>query len=166
MKRVLVLAVILVFAAANFSYAQKESPASVAAALTLKLAGFNNKLSGSVKIFVVGNDALAAELKKGEGKPLGKAKLEAVDAGGDVPSAKYDIIVCGASGKVGAVSSYAKKNKILSVTNIPSIMQKGISLGIGVGDDNKPKIMLNLTQSSDEGIDWNPAIMKVAETVK
>lgn len=166
MKNKFIAIMLVMVAIVNFSYAQKESPASIAAALTLKLAGFNNKLSGSVKIYVVGNDALAAELKKGVGKPLGKATLAAVDAGADVPGAKYEVIVCGSAGKAGAVSSYAKKNKVLSVTNIPSVLSKGISLGIGVGDDNKPKILLNLTQSSEEGIDWNPAIMKVAETVK
>lgn len=166
MKNKFVAIIIAMIAITSFSYAQKESPASVAAALTLKLAGFNNKLSGGVKIYVVGNDVLASELKKGVGKPLGKATLSSVDAGADVPGSKYDIIVCGSSGKAGAVSKFAKSHKALSVTNIPSILSKGISLGIGVGDDNKPKILLNLTQSSEEGIDWNPAIMKVAETVK
>jgi len=40
----------------------------------------------------------------------------------------------------------------------------GISLGIGL-EDGKPKILLNLSASKDEGIDWNPAILKIATTL-
>ncbi len=167
MKKTIITLVFVLITICNYDgFAQKESSASVAAALTLKLVGFNSKLSGGIKIYVVGNDALANEMKKGIGKPIGKATLESVDGGNDIPSGKYQVIVCGSTAKVSAVSKYAKSNKILSITNIPSLLSKGISLGIGVGDDNKPKIMLNLTQSNEEGIDWNPAIMKVAETTK
>jgi hypothetical protein len=39
-------------------------------------------------------------------------------------------------------------------------------LGIGVNDDDKPKIILNLTASAAEGLYWNAAIMKFATTIK
>ena len=88
MRKFISTMILMVLVAFSVGLAQKEAPAPVAAALTLKLAGFNNKLSGQVKIYVVGNDALAAELKKAVGKPIGKGTLGAVDAGGDVPSGK------------------------------------------------------------------------------
>lgn len=55
---------------------------------------------------------------------------------------------------------------MLTVTNDPGIVSDGATLGVVVGDDGKPKILLNLTSSVEEGVDWNPAIMKVAQTIK
>ena len=160
----LLLVIIVLFTSKNF--AQKDSPSNIAAAFTLKLAGFNTKLSGDVKIFVVGNDAVAKELKKGIGNALGGGKLVAVDSGDEIPTGKYSVDFCGTSDNLAGVKKYTKQNKALSITNIPSLVSKGITLGIGIGDDNKPKILLNLSSSSEEGIEWSPAIMKVAETIK
>ena len=47
----------------------------------------------------------------------------------------------------------------------PSLSASGVTLGFGV-TGGKPKILLNLTSSVDEACDWNPAIMKVAKTIK
>lgn len=148
------------------SFAQKEAPTSLAAALVMKLAGFNSKIKGDVSIYVIGSNALADELKKGIGKNIGGGVLKEVKSGDDVPSSKPSIVFIANAGKAGAAVGYCKKNKVMSVTNIPTLASKGVSLSIGVGDDGKPKIILNVTASADEGADWNQAIMKVAETIK
>jgi hypothetical protein len=166
MKNLLSIIILVLVVCVSVNYAQKESPANIAAALTLKLAGFDSKLSGDVKIFVVGNENVAKELKKGVGNAIGGGNLSAVDFGDDIPGSKYSIIFCGITAKLTDVKKYSRQNKALSVTNIPELVSKGITLGIGIGDDNKPKILLNLSSSIDEGVEWNPAIMKVAETIK
>jgi hypothetical protein len=51
------------------------------------------------------------------------------------------------------------------MTGIPDLVPKGISLGIGLSG-GKPKILLNLSSSKDEGIDWNHAILKVSTIFK
>lgn len=147
------------------AFSQKEAPAAIAAALTLKLAGFNKNLSGDVTIYVLGDATVASELKKGVGKPIGGGKLVKVETGDAIPSGKPAILYIGSVSKSQDAINYARSNKIMTITGIPSIVNQGASLGIGVGDDGKPKILLNLSGSAEEGIDWNPAIMKVAQTI-
>ncbi len=156
-------AIVVIFATV---YAQKPAPANIAAALTVKIAGFNKNISGDVSIYVVGSDAIAAELKKAIGKSIGAGTLKAVETGSGAPSSKPSIIFISNAGAVDAITKYSRANKVLTVTNDPGIVSSGATLGVVVGDDGKPKILLNLTSSVEEGIDWNPAIMKVAQTIK
>lgn len=146
--------------------AQESAPPSLAATTTIKLLALNKSLKGNVKIFVVGSDAITNELKKNVGNTIAGMVLSKVESGSDVPSEKYDIIFCANSNKAASVKSYAKRHKSLSVTNIPDLVFSGITLGFGIDDDKKPLIFLNLSSSSDQDMDWNPAIMKVAQTVK
>lgn len=158
--------ILLLFIFLGTINAQDSAPPSLAATTTIKILALNKSLKGNVKIFVVGSDAIANELKKNVGNTIVSMVLSGVESGSDVPSDKYDIIFCASSGKASSVKSYAKKHKSLSITNIPDLVFSGITLGFGIDDDKKPLIFLNLSSSSEQGMDWNPAIMKVAQTVK
>ena len=144
----------------------KDAPANIVAALAIKIFGFNNKLNGDLTIYVIGDQDVANELKKGIGKSIGKGTLKDVIVGDDIPTAKPSILFIGDASKVNGALEYTRANKILSVTGITDLVSKGVTLGIGIGDDNKPKILLNLSASVEEDLDWNPAIMKVAKTIK
>ena len=104
-------------------------------------------------------------MKKAEGKPIGSAKLEKVVAGDNLPSEKPSVIYIGSSGKLSDVLNYTKENKVLSITGNPDLVSKNVTLAVGTSG-GKPKIMLNLSSTKDEGIEWNPAILKVAATIK
>ena len=54
---------------------------------------------------------------------------------------------------------------MLSITGNPDLASKDVSLIVGISN-GKPKILLNLSSSKGEGIEWNPAILKVAATIK
>ena len=159
---------LLVFVSASFAQVS-DAPSSVVAALTIKLAGFAQNVSGTagdVTVYVLGAPDVAAELQKGVGKPIGKATLSKVESGTDLPATPPSILCVGDASKLDAAISFTQANKVLSVTGLTDLVAKGVTLGIGVGADNKPKILLNLTSSNEEGISWNPAIMKVAKTIK
>ena len=148
---------------------EQEAPPSVVAALTVKLMAFEKSIGGSSReltIFVLGAPAIAEELKVGLGTSVGSAKLVSVLKGDGLPAAKPSVLFIGNAAKSGEAIQYARANKILTVTGIPSLVSKGVTLGIALGDSGKPEILLNLTASVAEGLDWNPAIMKVAKTVK
>lgn len=145
-----------------------EAPPKVIAALLIKLIPFEKNISGSsqdITIFVLGAPAVANELQAGVGKSLGKAKLARIDQGDELPAEKPAVLYVGDPAKVSEATQYSRTNKILSITGIPELVNKGVSLGIGV-EGGKPKILLNLSTSVSEGLDWNPAIMKVATTIK
>jgi hypothetical protein len=143
------------------------APAALQAALFLKLLGFNKNISssGTISIYVVGSSDFAAEMKKAEGKPVGNATIGKVVEGTGAPSEKPSVIYIGSESSLSQILTYTKANKILSMTGNPDLVSKDVTLAVGTSE-GKPKIMLNLSSSKEEGIDWNPAILKVAATIK
>ncbi len=165
------IAVILTLSILGTSAALAElspAPASVSAALIIKLAAFEKKVagSGSVTIYVMGDSEVAKEFQKVVGTDVGGAKLKSVESGDGLPASTPTILYVGNAAKAAEASKYSQSNKILSTTGIPDMVSSGITLGIGVGGDGKPKVLLNKASSGSEGCDWNPAIMKVATVVK
>lgn len=143
--------------------AQQKAPPKLQAALLMKLLAFYNNLGdGPFTIHVIGAPEVAAELKGLVGKPTGKASLSGVTEGDISSSAGAKVIYVGTdvAGSIG----YTQSNGVLSVTGVPSYVTDGVTLGVAV-ENNKPVILLNLSSSKAEGINWNPAILKVAETI-
>ncbi|MCK5146859.1 YfiR family protein [bacterium] len=145
-----------------------DAPANVAAALLVKVAIYEKTISGSaqdVSIYVLGDAAVAAELRKGVGKPIGKATLKSVESGDGLPAVKPNILFITDPSKLTEALEYTQSNDILSATNKPDLVARGVTLGIGIAG-GKPRILLNLSSSVEENLDWNAAIMKVAKTIK
>ena len=126
-----------------------------------KLAG-----GGDITIYVLGDNDIAAELKKAVGQAIGKSTLKQVESGAELPGEKPSCLFVGDPVMFSSATKYTREQKILSITAHPDLVSKGLSLGIGLGDDGKPKILLNLSSSAAEELDWNPAIMKIAQTIK
>jgi hypothetical protein len=144
-----------------------EAPVALQAALFLKLLPFDKNIisSGSVTIYVANAPEFAAEMKKAEGKLIGAAVIAKVLDGKGVPAEKPSVIYVGSESVLKDLVAYTKENKILSISGKPELVSQDISLFVDISSE-KPKILLNLSASKDEGIDWNPAILKVAATIK
>lgn len=150
-----------VFLAAN------DVPADLQVALLSKLVFFYKNVrtdGGGISIYVLGDQAVLDELKTKEGKLFGIKKLVKVDGGAELPSEVPSVLFVNDEAKAADAVAYAQKNKILSVTSNPKLVNQNITLGLG-NEGGKPKIILNLSSSKEEGIEWNTAILKVAETV-
>lgn len=145
-----------------------EAPENLAAALLIKLSAFEKTVSssGNVIVYVLGAPKVAAELQKIVGETIGQSKLALVLFGDKLPEEKPNILFIGSSTRLVQALAYSRKNKILTVTGIPDLVKEGVTLGIGVGNDGKPKVILNLNSTIEENLLWNPAIMKVARTIK
>ena len=143
------------------------APVNIQAALTLKLLAFHNELASSEKttVYVINGSEYASVLKKAIGKSIGSSKLSVVTEGSDIPSDKPSVIYFGGGSNLDDILAYTRSNSVLSITGDPSLVTKGVTLGFGVSND-KPKILLNLSSSKLESIDWNPAILKIAITTK
>jgi len=152
------------FLAAGFSSLQaQEAPPKLQAALFMKLLGFYTNLgSGDFTIHVVGSPGVASELKGNIGKKIGKAKLSAVSEGEGPPTNGAKVIYVGKS--VKAITDYSQANKVLTITGLPKFVNEGVTLGVTI-EAGKPKILLNLSATKAEDVNWNPAILKVASTV-
>lgn len=146
----------------------KNAPPSIVAAMVVKVIPFEKNLSNStdISIYVLDAPEVARELEKAIGVSVGSATLKTVESGKALPSARPSLIYCDAVSRLPEVLAYSQGNKILSTTGHPDLVNQGVTLGFGIGDDNKPKIVLNLNSSLEEGLDWNPAILKIAKIVK
>ena len=96
------------------------------------------------------------------GKATGKATLKNVTSSDGLPSGGADIIYIGDNANAGI--DYSTKNSVLSITGDLDMVKSGATIGIGL-ENAKPKIYLNLSSSKAVGADWNPAILKVAQTI-
>ncbi|MBN1782464.1 YfiR family protein [bacterium] len=157
-----------VFVPVSLTPQTDDAPVSLAAALTIKLAAFEKNISSgeTVAIHVLGSPEMADELKKGIGTSIGSAKIESVTQGDSLPVNAPQILYVGQEADVERAIRYTRLHKILSISGKQNLVSKGITLVIGVGGDGKPMIKLNLTSTIEEGLNWNPAIMKIAKTVK
>ena len=122
----------------------------------------NEFWSGFTQVDEAGLD----ELEKGIGVAIGQSRLSAVLSGNRLPSEKPSILFVGGGARPEEAVAYARSHKVLSVTANPEWIARGVNLGVGVGNDGKPKVLLNLTATVEENCNWNPAIMKLAKTVR
>ncbi|PWB75292.1 hypothetical protein C3F09_02725 [candidate division GN15 bacterium] len=163
-----VLAAVVLVVAAGSVCAAKDAPPDVASALIIKLLALEKNLAAGseVSIHVIGSPALAEAFSKAVGIPIGAAKLGKVTGGDILPPAKPSVVCLADAAKASMVTEYTRREKVASVTCAPKAVEAGIALGVGVGDDGKPEVLLNMAASKAEGLNWNPAILKVARTVE
>ena len=147
----------------------KNAPANVATALILKLITFEKKICTSnneITIYVLDAADVAKVFRESIGQTFGKAVLKSVNAGTELPENIPTILFIGNALRVKEAIDYTRKHNILSTTNLSGLVARGVTFGIELGKDNKPKIFLNPTASIEEGMDWNPVIFKVVKIVK
>ncbi len=147
---------------------EKPAPPAIASGLIVKLLALEKTIGakGDISIHVIGNADAAALLTKAIGTKIGGATLKSVTSGDDLPGTPPSVIFLSDETKVAAVIEYTRANKVLSVTNMPNLVSSGVTLGIAVGGDGKPKVLLNTDSSNKEGRGWNPALMKIAKAIK
>ena len=159
---VLLIAVMMLMPA--MAQAQTPAPAKIQAALFMKLLAFYTNLgSDPFSIHVIDEPEVAKELQSLVGRTAGKATLNAVTQSTGAPTEKAQVVYVG--GNIQEAIAYSRANKVLSVTGNPDFVTEGVTLGVGI-ENRKPKILLNLSSSKSEEINWNPAILKVAATIK
>ncbi len=142
------------------------APAQIQAALFVKLLAFHQGLAGQeITIHVVGNDKVASELKRVSGVAIGTGKLGEVTAGGIPPGKQPSAVYIGDPARLEAAIDYTRKNGAISLTGLPDLVPRGVSLGVGISG-GKPRVLLNISASRDEGIRWDPTILKVSLTYK
>lgn len=127
------------------------------------------KTGGKIEIGVIGSPEAVAAFTKLKGSAIDK---DAAISVGEVvaydslpPDQKPTMVFVGESADPAAVTKYTRGNRVLSVTNVSSFVDKGVTLGVGL-ENNKPKVLLNLTGSESEGMNWDPKILKISKTVR
>ncbi|MCP4346355.1 MAG: YfiR family protein [Desulfobacterales bacterium] len=170
MKKTFIFLLIVYLMSLNteaFAKSTMQVPEDVQASLFIRIMALHKGISngGNVSIYVVGSHAFVRAMRKQIGKKIGKSELAEVISGDGLPEKKPSVIYVGDHSKAGELIRYTRKNKVLSITGIETLVAKGVTVGLG-SENRRPKILLNLSASVEEGVDWNHAILKVASTVK
>ena len=144
----------------------EEAPLNIQAALLVKLLALNQNVNrgGDLVIYVVGAPKFAQTMKPAIGRNIGKSKLANVEELDHVPEAAPSgpaVLYVGQLEPLESCLAYCKKNQILSITGIPDLMDKGITMRIGV-EHKKPAVLLSTTLSTQEGIQWDSKVFAIA----
>ncbi len=131
--------------------------------------------SNHLDIYVLGDEKIAKNLKKFKGQQIGDVSLRSIKYGTELPKKKPSVLILADKTKCEEVINYCRANKVLSITNIPDLCTKGISLGIGCSSkpifENKYSlrtvvIYLNESASLAEGMVWHENIKDVTTEVE
>ncbi len=162
-----VCAVHLLVPAAVRAESFTEMPRKFQAALLVKVLGMSKEVTenADVSIHVIGDPEAAEELKKGLGRRLGKAELKTITASDDLPRTPPSAIYIGSAEMAEEARAYCRKHGILSICSLPELMEKGVTLGFAM-EGGKPKILLNLSATKEEGVTWDPVMYKISRIQK
>jgi hypothetical protein len=127
------------------------------------------KTGGKLQIGVIGSPQAVEAFTRLKGSAVDKdasVSISDVIAYDSMPPAsKPTLIFVGEGADPAVVTKYTRGNQILSVTNVASFVERGVTLGIEL-ENNKPKVLLNLTSSESEGLNWDPKILKISRTIR
>jgi hypothetical protein len=161
---------LLAYGAASVADEIQTAPANIQSPILFKTLAYDKNISGGgeVTLVVIQSKEFAESMKSAIGRLIGKSKLTNIVMVDEVPKDKptgLSVIYLGDATKLEACTQYCRQHKVLSLTGIPDLVKKGITLTVGVSD-KKPKIVLNLTNAKKEGIEWDPAILGLASTIE
>lgn len=118
------------------------------------------------EIYIYNNSDVQNAIKSFEGQKLGNTTLKTLSAGNEIPVNKPDIVFIGNKKNFDEVLAYCNDNDVLTLTNIPALVKKGVTLGMGVDNAGKPRLLINPEGVAEQGRNFNPAIMKIAKVFK
>lgn len=143
-----------------------EAPMNIQAALVIKLLAFNENVArgGDLVVYVVGAPKFAQTMKPALGRVIGKSKLSDVVVLDHIPQTPPPgpaVLYVGSLELLEDSLAYCRKHKILSITGVPALMDKKVTLRIGI-EEKKPAVLLSKALSSKEAIRWNSKVWAIA----
>lgn len=152
----------------NTCFGQKIAvPENIQAALLTKVLKYNPQISqdNKIKILVVYNNNTVLdkdEFIKGLGSSMVVKAITPKDLERNISEFNVVYFMEGING----FSKICRINKVLSVTATTRFVEEGeISLGFGI-ENNKPKILVNLTSLDMEGQSFSSDILRIGKIFK
>ena len=144
----------------------KQAPSSIQATLMVKLLSLNKTLNkgGDVTILVLGSRKVAMSMKAIVGTSIGKSTLVNIAIIADVPNVAPQGLTAfyvSDPNRIVEVTNYCRKYKIQSMTGEPQLVGKGVTIIVGK-EGKHPKILVDMKNAKKEGIEFEPAIRKIA----
>jgi hypothetical protein len=119
-----------------------------------------------ITVYVLGDSNVAKAFLAMTNQQFGTMKLAKVLSGEDLPAEKPDVLFIGDRNKADQAIKYTRENKVLSMARTDRLITKGVTLTIHASADGSTLISMNMSGALLEGIDVNPATLKVARVAK
>lgn len=143
-----------------------EAPMNIQAALVIKLLAYNTNVNqgDDLVVYVIGAPKFAQTMKPAIGRAIGNSKLSDVvvlERPPQLAPTAAAVLYVGDPAQLDNALAYCRKHQILSITGLPALMDKGVTLRVGV-EQKKPAILLSTALSQKEGVKWDKKVFLIA----
>ncbi len=153
-----------------FTWIRADEPLpNVAASLGLKILSLQKQFAGKpegITIFVLGDNNVAKAFLAYLNQNVGTMRLAKVLSGDELPAEKPDILFIGDKNRVQEAIKYTRANGVLSMARTDKMISQGVTLIVYLGEAGRPEISLNMSGALLEGVEVNPATLKVARVAR
>lgn len=116
----------------------------------------------AARAFAAAADALAAKVTV-SGRPVTSRLVAITDGGAPIdPTAAAVYLAPGLDAELSAILTYTAAEDVLSVTGTSAMSAAGVSLAFEV-QNAKPRLVINLPTSTEEGADLSSTLLALAE---
>jgi hypothetical protein len=161
---------ILVISTSIFTLTRADEPLpNVAASLGLKVLSLQKQFAAKpegITIFVLGDNNVAKAFLSWVDRSVGTMRLAKVFSGEELPAEKPDILFIGDKDKVEEAVRYTRAHGVLSMARTEKFIPQGVTLTVYLGQAGNPEITLNMSGALLEGVEVNPATLKVARVAR
>lgn len=163
-----VTALILLTSLFTFTRADEPLP-NVAASLGLKILSLQKQFAGKpegITIFVLGDTNVAKAFLTYVDQSVGTMRVARVLSGDDLPAERPDVLFIGDKDKVQEAVKYTRGKGVLSMARTEKFIPQGVTLTVYLGHTGTPEISVNMSGALLEGVEVNPATLKVARVAR
>ena len=72
----------------------------------------------------------------------------------------------GNSGNIETLLRISHARQIITTTGVPAYVDKGIAVGVGVGVEDTPRVLINLPSAKAEGSEFDASLLRIAKVVR
>ncbi len=168
------LVLILALSSARPALADEMTNLDLASRIFLKILlldrHLEQKTSNRIVVGVIGSDAAHRAFSALRGQRIDQShdfvlaeviRYESLDEVSPLPT----ILYVGRDASPEEVTTFTRRNSILSVTTVTGYLERGISVGLAI-ENGKPRVVLNLINSNREGLRWSSRMLKISRVVR
>jgi len=153
-----------------FSLTRADEPLpNVAASLGLKIISLQKRFAvkpEGVTVFVLGDDNVAKAFLSYVNQSVGTMRVAKVVSGDELPAEKPDILFIGDKNRVQEAIKYTRANGVLSMARNEKFIAQGVTLTVYLAPSGTPSVSVNMSGALLEGVEVNPATLKVARVAR
>lgn len=168
--RVWAIVIAFVLLASLFKPTRADEPLpNVAASMGLKILSLQKQFAAKpqgITIYVLGDNNVAKAFLTYVDHSVGTLRVAKVQSGDDLPAEKPDILFIGDKNKVQEAIKYTRANGVLSMARSEKFIPQGVTLTVYLGQAGDAQVTLNMSGALLEGVDVNPATLKVARVAR